>query len=619
MRLINAHTRQIHNFISSDDIKEFAILSHTWGSDEVTLQDWQSLSTAELESKKGYRKIDYCCKQALKDGYDWIWVDTCCIDKSSSSELSEAINSMFRWYQDAATCYAHLSDVPDDIKGDALLPALSGSRWFTRGWTLQELLAPRAIVFFSENWQNLTTKLNSVEILSTITGIERVYLEGDPLEDASAAKRMSWAAKRETTRIEDNAYCLLGIFDVNMPLIYGEGKKAFKRLQEEIMKANPEDHTLFAWGELVEKMTDISYVIADKEKTTELDEIPWETSKVTQPLSGLLAESPADFKNSGGFITSNIAAKFYKHAPRGFITTFPQIQDKSIRLQLPVLYDQYQSICYWKRPQIATLCNTAVAILLCCHEKAPNFLPAILLRPCSEKYSFNRTREICFRYTSLSLSLRPLVFKHRRMLNIGPQRQLRIESGDIMLRRYIWGKSTEAMGWRSVSQGQTIPEGVIRMRGVKNGPICILYNRVCQVTCRHGFGIKLERIEKKNEENNEEMAHISAALVPMDSGPPEGTKYEPIKPDFDIKWNPRSNCMRCDIPPEFMKVLAMPSDTAVIDILPFPVITIKAERVGLNAKDSASDIFVDVLDIVIAERMSPHYLGGQQKIHEKAH
>ncbi len=388
MRLLNVHTRQIHNFISSDGTEEFGILSHTWGLEEVTLQDWQSLSVAELELKEGYRKIDYCCKQALKDGYNWVWVDTCCIDKTSSAELSEAINSMFRWYQDAAICYAHLADVSDDVSGDAL-SAISGSRWFTRGWTLQELLAPRDIVFFSKNWQNLTTKLSSVELLSTITGIERGYLEGDPIEDASAAKKMSWAATRQTTRVEDTAYCLLGIFDVNMPLIYGEGKKAFKRLQEEIMKANPEDHTLFAWGGIVEKMTDIPYVIVDPGKAAEMDEIPWEASKVTQPLPGLLAVSPLDFKNSGGFMISNIATKFYKHAPRGIITSLPQIQDKSIRLQLPVQYNIYQSICYWERPQIATLGNTAVAMLLCCHEKAPGFLPGILLRSCSERSSFN--------------------------------------------------------------------------------------------------------------------------------------------------------------------------------------------------------------------------------------
>ncbi|KAF2967434.1 hypothetical protein GQX73_g6159 [Xylaria multiplex] len=514
---------------------------------------------------------------------------------------------MFRWYQDAAICYAHLVDVSDDLDRDSLLPALSRSRWFTRGWTLQELLAPRDIVFFSENWQNLTTKLESVEILSSITGIEEGYLKGDPIEDASAAKRMSWAANRETTRMEDAAYCLLGIFDVNMPLIYGEGKKAFKRLQEEIIKANPEDHTLFAWGELVEKMTDIPYLIADQEKAAEMDEIPWEASKVTQPLSGLLAESPSDFKNSGGFMTSGIASKFYKYAPRGIITSLPQIQDAGIRLQLPVRYNQYQSIYYWRQPQIATLHKIGVAVLLCCHKKAPSFLPAILLRGSSEKgSSYNRTREICIRYTPLPQALSPPMFKNRQMLSIRPQRPLGIESGDIMLRRYICGKNTTAMGW-FLEKAQSIPEGLIKMRGAKNGLICILYDRICQVTCRHGFGIKLERIEK----DNEDMAGISAGLLPVDSGSRGRTKLVPIKPDFGLKWHPRDLGSRCNMPPTLEKIVNMPSDTVVFDILPFPVITIKAERVRLNVKGSAKDSFVDVLDIVITERMSPSCLKDQ--------
>ncbi|KAI0877523.1 heterokaryon incompatibility protein-domain-containing protein [Hypoxylon argillaceum] len=616
MRLLNAHTREIHNFPSLDGINEFAILSHTWGLEEVTLQDWQSLSTAELALKEGYRKIDYCCKQAIQDGYEWMWIDTCCIDKSSSAELSETINSMFQWYQDAAICYAHLTDVPDDTSQDSLLASLSASRWFTRGWTLQELLASSNIVFYTDNWQTLTTKLASVEILSTITGIDREYLEGAPLEAASAAKRMSWAASRETTRIEDMAYCLLGIFDVNMPLIYGEGKKAFKRLQEEIIKANPEDHTLFAWGNVAEKITDIPYVLADKKKATELEEIPWDASKIAQPLSGLLAESPADFKDSGGFIISNIATKFYKHAPQGVITSLPQIQDKNIRLQLPIHYNRYQVECYWKQPQIATLRNVAVAILLCCHEKSPNFLPGLLLRSCGGRSSFNRTREICVRYNLLPVSIKPAIFNSREMLNIGPPRQVRVAPGDVMLRRYVWGdKDTVGMGWRSTLASQAIPEGVVNMCGVKDGPICFLFNRNCQVSCRHGFALKLERIER----DGESMAGISVSIIPLDIGPPEKAKFEPIKPDFGLKWNPRSQCIRAEVLPELGKVLKMPSDTVNFDILPFPVITIKAERILMNAKGSAADAFVDVLDIVVTERMLPYYPRDKQGIHEKNH
>ncbi|KAI0436741.1 heterokaryon incompatibility protein-domain-containing protein [Xylaria telfairii] len=607
MRLLNARTRQIHNFISSEGVEEFAILSHTWGLEEVTLQDWQGLSVADLELKEGYRKIDYCCKQALQDGFEWVWIDTCCIDKTSSAELSEAINSMFRWYQDAAICYAHLTDVSDDVDKDSLLPALEKSRWFTRGWTLQELLAPREILFYSNSWQGLTTKLHSAEMLSTITGIEKTYLEGDPLENASAAKKMSWAAHRQTSRVEDIAYCLLGIFDVNMPLIYGEGKKAFKRLQEEILKANPEDHTLFAWGEIAESATDISHLIINKEKTTKLDEIPWEDSKTNQPLSGLLAESPSDFKSSGGFITSDIATKFYNFAPRGVIAFLPQIQYNNIRLQLPVHYGRYQSVCHWEQPQITTLRRTAVAILLCCHEKARNFLPGILLLKCGKKLSFNRTREIILRYNTHSTSIKPSIFNSREMLSIGPSRQVRIEPGDVMLRRYIWGQGTGAVGWHSASRSQTIPDGVIKMHGVKNGPICVLYNRLSQVSIRHAFGMRFERTKK----DSEDMAGISVGLVPMDIGPSEDTtEHERVELDLDLKWYSRDESVRCDILPENRRVLDMPSDTTVLDILPFPVITIKAERVRLSDGGNTDNTFVDVLDVVITDRMGPCYGGN---------
>lgn len=149
---------------------------------------------------------------------------------------------MFRWYQDAALCYAYLSDVEAHAGSDSkvLHAQLSGARWFTRGWTLQELLAPRDMVLYSSDWNRVGTRSGLRDSLSEITGIEIKYLCGHAsLETASLSKRMSWAARRKTSRTEDLAYCLLGIFDINMPLLYGEGKKAFHRLQEEIMKANP--------------------------------------------------------------------------------------------------------------------------------------------------------------------------------------------------------------------------------------------------------------------------------------------------------------------------------------------------------------------------------------------
>jgi hypothetical protein len=174
------------------------------------------------------------------------------IDKSSSAELSEAINSMYQWYSNADTCYVLLEDIPSAsmVRSDHFDPErlFAKSRWFTRGWTLQELIAPAIVEFYALDWTEIGTKTSLASQVASITGIRLAVLFGEKLSEFTVAERMSWAAKRSTTRVEDLSYCLLGIFQVNMPLLYGEGARAFKRLQEEILKTS-EDYTLFAWSE----------------------------------------------------------------------------------------------------------------------------------------------------------------------------------------------------------------------------------------------------------------------------------------------------------------------------------------------------------------------------------
>jgi hypothetical protein len=221
------------NLFIGNNIPRYAILSHTWEADhnEVTFQD---LMNAQGSSKRGYRKIRFCSEQAKKDGLQYFWVDSCCIDKTSSAELQTAINSMFRWYQDAAKCYVYLSDVSVRASNVLWEPAFEKSRWFTRGWTLQELLAPRSVEFFSQDGKRLGNKDSLQQQIHEVTGIAAKALQGD-LSQFSNDERRMWAAERETTIEEDQVYCLLGIFNVYMPLIYGEGKgNAFRRLQDEI-------------------------------------------------------------------------------------------------------------------------------------------------------------------------------------------------------------------------------------------------------------------------------------------------------------------------------------------------------------------------------------------------
>ena len=222
------------------DTPPYAILSHTWGADEVTFRDFAGVTD---KNKAGYKKIRFCAEQAAKDGLRYFWVDTCCIDKSSSAELQEAINSMFEWYRAAVICYVYLTDVSTQNyeNNDSSLylwePALYKSRWFGRGWTLQELLAPTSVEFFSTEGVRLGDKKALEEQINEITGIPIRALRGQGLAHFSVPERMSWAAHRETRRQEDKAYSLMGIFDVYIPILYGEGAdRAFRRLKEEIDK-----------------------------------------------------------------------------------------------------------------------------------------------------------------------------------------------------------------------------------------------------------------------------------------------------------------------------------------------------------------------------------------------
>jgi hypothetical protein len=218
-----------------EQIPPYAILSHTWGSeeDEVTFKD---VVDGTYKKRKGYRKLQFCAKQVAEDGLDFFWIDTCCIDKSSSAELQEAIGSMFRWYKDSAKCYVYLTDV--STKFFDYLDQFPESKWFTRGWTLQELLAPKDVEFYTTEAISIGRKSQLVSMIAGITGISTEAPQGTPLSHFSVDQRMKWAEGRKTTRQEDLAYSLLGIFDIQMSLFYGEGReRAFKRLKKKIRKS----------------------------------------------------------------------------------------------------------------------------------------------------------------------------------------------------------------------------------------------------------------------------------------------------------------------------------------------------------------------------------------------
>lgn len=272
MWLVDTKTLQLKQ-VSDETVYPFAILSHTWETgEEVTFQEMQNLEA--VKHKNGYHKIKKTCRIAQRQ-FRYVWIDTCCIDKTSSAELSEAINSMFRYYQTATVCYVLLADfeslphtqITEKERLALLATRLRQCKWFTRGWTLQELIAPRKLEFFDNQWEFLGAKADLEALLYEITDIDESVLQNSSrLYTIPVARRMSWASRRQTTRVEDLAYCLLGIFNITMPLLYGEGSKAFLRLQQQIALENS-DLSIFAW----------------------------EATGKHMEYSGVFAESPGDF------------------------------------------------------------------------------------------------------------------------------------------------------------------------------------------------------------------------------------------------------------------------------------------------------------------------------------
>ncbi|EMC91983.1 hypothetical protein BAUCODRAFT_39136 [Baudoinia panamericana UAMH 10762] len=329
MRLINVKTLGFGEFFEPP---RYVILSHRWQADEVSYEEytltlrpadmltgWDDHQVNLIRQKSGYQKVIHFCawartwaksgkkrRRQIMGAIEWVWIDTCCIDKRSSSELSEAINSMWTWYKESEMCCVYLADVAggwtDDV--ESLRRSLEASSWFTRSWTLQELLAPVGLVFCDRDWNTfetldrssesrsdgaLGTSMEFSQILSDITGISTTHIISPGVHRSSVAERMSWAAKRRATREEDKAYSLMGLFDVNMPLLYGEGRKAFRRLQCEIINQS-EDESIFAWqdtcmGSLANENCDLlthQYCLR----------------------AGFLARSPEDFLNSADTVRS---------------------------------------------------------------------------------------------------------------------------------------------------------------------------------------------------------------------------------------------------------------------------------------------------------------------------
>lgn len=290
---LKSHDRNLFYDIETPSEARYAILSHRWNEDgrtkrELTFQDLQPSSFRDSLNNPVFAhslsKIKGTCLKVQEHGIEYVWIDSCCIDRRSSVELNGSIASMFKWYELAEVCFAYLSDVTWSFMDfPKSKEQFINSAWFTRGWTLQELLAPKMMVFFDTSWHLIDTREGLSREIQEASGIESEYVNDfkSNSQSISIAKKMSWVSKRKVKKEEDMAYCLFGILDVRIDVREGEGKRAFLRLQETLIQ-NSRDESIFAW------------------------------QSATLKKSGLLAPWPDCFRDSG-----NVQLRSDQYRPRG--------------------------------------------------------------------------------------------------------------------------------------------------------------------------------------------------------------------------------------------------------------------------------------------------------------
>ncbi|KAI8992940.1 heterokaryon incompatibility protein-domain-containing protein [Trametes punicea] len=384
MRLLHTRTLQFELINDPRNIP-YAILSHVWtkkdhlSPPEQSFRELQEIQNdykdgpVPLDEPRLCPKIRDLCRTAQADGYEFAWLDTACIDKSSSAELQEAINSMYQWYSNANVCYAYLADVSCHSSPEKLRDEFRQSNWFRRGWTLQELIAPHTVIFLSAEWAVIGTKQRFAAEIEAVTNIDKDILTHQrTLETVSVAKRMSWASRRKTTRIEDEAYSLMGIFGVHMPTVYGVGALAFFRLQEEIYRQIPDD-SIFAWGPIHDRGCDFTFSTFPQSSQPGSEEMAVGISALPETTDSdkryLFAPYPKAFQDSSKFapiLRSELASRLPEagvsyptrtFTPFGFHARFPLVMASS--------------------PEVTQL---SLAILACEDTDQPRSLLALPLR-----------------------------------------------------------------------------------------------------------------------------------------------------------------------------------------------------------------------------------------------
>jgi hypothetical protein len=506
-------------------------------------------------------------------------ITSCCIDQRSSAELSEAINAMFRWYKNADVCYVYLSDAEWCIDKEIMNETLGKCRWFTRGWTLQELIAPRNIEFYSRDWQKIATKDECCKQLSLITGIDKNILRGSNLANVSIARRMSWASRRETTRQEDIAYCLLGIFDVNIPLIYGEGLKAFQRLQETIMNTTY-DQSLFAWGSLPDPPSDPPsdppFGLIDREQELGFKPIHWKSLQQRKSLLGLFAEHPRDFQDSSEIspVDHGYTHELSRRRPPTMVNGGPFLDF--------VIYQTSAAASYWDRPPIALPHQVELAVLLCQVGNTGGKLVGLVLHPWGDGY-YSRSKELVLIETFLSSICFQRLTQPRHIM---PQRPFQLHNGDVLLRQWTYPKSFKFLGIdrpitkRGPAWRQKWHDKVLRLEedAVGDEEMSFFFG----ITRGEGIAITLRR--------------LSGTIKPLGDLLIGTSRFETTSLTLDDgkeipNWIPKHGKPFQD--PEFHHAMKIPSDTWELKVRDLARICVKVNRVPI---DDGCDA-VDVVDV----------------------
>ncbi|KAI0699869.1 heterokaryon incompatibility protein-domain-containing protein [Cerioporus squamosus] len=369
MRLLNTTTGRFEIVIDPRSIR-YAILSHVWarpedGAGYKPEQTYQEVLRRIAQAgpdgdalSKLSEKIRKACEIARMHGFGYIWIDTCCIDQTSSAEVSESINSMFEWYSCSNVCYAFLDTVEPGEHVRQKVSHFRRSRWFKRGWTLQELIAPQNVLFLSKAWTIIGTKYSLAHIIEEETEIDAEVLRYNRMpSEVPVAQRMSWASKRSTTKAEDAAYCLVGMFGVNLTPIYGEGiQSAFIRLQKAILDSTP-DQSIFVWGKHI--------------PASSLPELSVHSAYSPAPLdSYLLASSPTNFIERLPQ-TAPISPERLAERLGGQAVRYPRysLTSSGLCTRLPLIQYQHFETEYW-------------LAVLSCEDREGNLI-ALVLHPVS--------------------------------------------------------------------------------------------------------------------------------------------------------------------------------------------------------------------------------------------